>query len=53
MNNIDYLLWLARPDLQATFDLDNTEHSQRLREWVVTEGAKNKAIRVWLEALNP
>lgn len=52
VRNIDYLIWLARPDLQAAFNIDDLSDLQRLRNWVMTEGARDKAVRIWLEALD-
>lgn len=47
--NIEYLIWLARPDLMSEYDL-NSEHSEiELKDWLNREGKSSASISVWLE----
>lgn len=51
LSNFEYLVWLARPDVKATFDINEAEGMTQLHEWFLTEGVKSATLLVWIEIL--
>lgn len=52
VRNIELLIWLVSPDLQAVFDLNNLEHGIRLRIWLTNDRVQDRPGRAWLEELS-
>lgn len=52
LTNFEYLIWLAREDVRAAFDINDAQHLIKLRRWILEEGVKVDTIHTWLDTLD-
>jgi glycosyltransferase involved in cell wall biosynthesis len=53
IRHIDYLVWLARPDVRDSFSVETEAGGRALGRWMAHEGARDQGIGPWLEAMAP
>jgi glycosyltransferase involved in cell wall biosynthesis len=53
IRHIDYLVWLARPDVRDSFSLETEAGARALGRWMAHEGARDPGIGPWLAAMAP